>query len=162
MDDVEYGSRVLYIVVLSRNLAISKLNGDEFLSACVSWSDRRMRIAVTPAWWQIVAIILWKNGVYHCDVNPSNLMAYRTPDGRLVGVYHHLEIVPEAIMSHEPAGAPPFMALDLLTQDVIEGQIKLLYQHATESFVWALIWVCTCYEGGMLNSSARPHRSIPG
>jgi hypothetical protein len=30
----------------------------------------------------------------------------------------------------------------------IEGQVKHLYQHDAESFIWVLTWACICYEDG--------------
>jgi hypothetical protein len=39
-------------------------------------------------------------------------------------------------------------ALQLLMKKAMEGQVKHMYQHDAESFIWVLTWVCICYEGG--------------
>ncbi|KAG1799527.1 uncharacterized protein BJ212DRAFT_1251972, partial [Suillus subaureus] len=42
----------------------------------------------------------------------------------------------------EHTGTVPFMAIELLMKEAIEGQVKHLYQHDAESFIWVLTWVC--------------------
>ncbi|KAG2090519.1 hypothetical protein BD769DRAFT_1524974 [Suillus cothurnatus] len=56
------GSRILYIIVFRKLEPITALSGDEFLLA----------------WWEVVKChrTLWKKGVHHRDVSPSNLMGY--------------------------------------------------------------------------------------
>jgi hypothetical protein len=41
------------------------------------------------------------------------------------------------------------MAIHLLTEKGINGQVKHMYQHDAESFIWVLTWVCICYEDGV-------------
>jgi serine/threonine protein kinase len=136
-DDAEKGRRVFYIIVFRELRPITKLNGDDFLSA----------------WWQIIVChyALWENGVHHRDISPSNLMVYRTSDGRWIGVLNDFDLssTRDTPSGQERTGTVPFMALELLTEEAIEGQVKHLYQHDAESFIWVLTWVCLCYEDGV-------------
>ncbi|KAG1774509.1 hypothetical protein EV702DRAFT_1280603 [Suillus placidus] len=137
IDDAEPGRRVFYIIVFRQLEPITKLNGDDFLSA----------------WWQIVVChyALWENGVHHRDVSPSNLMVYKTSDGRWIGVLNDFDLssTRDTPSGQERTGTVPFMALNLLTRAAMEGQVKHLYQHDAESFIWVLTWVCVCYEDGV-------------
>jgi hypothetical protein len=56
----------------------------------------------------------------------------------------------------ERTGTIPFMALDLLSTEAVEGKIEHLYQHDAESFIWVLIWVSIQYEDGKLSSHRSP------
>jgi serine/threonine protein kinase len=93
---------------------------------------------------------LWENGVHHRDISPSNLMVYKTSDGRWIGVLNDFDLssTRDTPSGQERTGTVPFMALHLLTKKGIEGQVKHMYQHDAESFIWVLTWVCICYEGG--------------
>ncbi|KAG2135350.1 uncharacterized protein EDB93DRAFT_1170796 [Suillus bovinus] len=137
IDDAETGRRVFYIIVFRELRPITKLSGEDFLSA----------------WWQIVIChyALWDNGVHHRDVSPSNLMVYKTSDGRWIGVLNDFDLssTGDTPSGQERTGTVPFMALDLLTKEAIKGQVKHLYQHDAESFIWVLTWVCICYEDGV-------------
>ncbi|KAG1741282.1 hypothetical protein EDB19DRAFT_2024649 [Suillus lakei] len=140
-DGAESGKRVLYINVSRKLLPMMKLSGKEFLSA----------------WWQSVLChqALWKEGVHHCQVSPSNLMVYQTSsDGRWIGVLNDFDL------SSTPSGQErtwtvPFMANELLTKEAIEGEVKHLYQHDAESFIWVLTWVSLRYQNGELLSKGR-------
>jgi hypothetical protein len=48
------------------------------------------------------------------------------------------------------------MALDLLSQQGQRGEVKHLYRHDLESFMWVLAWVCLRYKDGKLLTSGRP------
>jgi serine/threonine protein kinase len=95
--------------------------------------------------------VLWKNGVHHRDISPSNLMVYKTSDGRWIGVLNDFDLssTQDTPLGQERTGTVPFMALDLLTKEAIEGQVKHTYQHDAEAFIWVLTWVCICYEDGL-------------
>ncbi|KAG2064585.1 hypothetical protein BDR04DRAFT_242129 [Suillus decipiens] len=110
--DAELGERVPYITVSRKLHPITKLSGMKFLSA----------------WWHIVVChySLWGQNFHHRDVNPSNLMVYKSSD-------------------------LPFVAIELLTK----GKIKHLYRHDAESFIWVLTWVCLRYREGTLLNKAR-------
>ncbi|KAG1755259.1 uncharacterized protein EDB91DRAFT_1001161, partial [Suillus paluster] len=92
--------------------------------------------------------VLWKDGVRHRDVSPSNLRVYRLV-GRVIGIFNDYDLSltqEDSPSSLERAGAIPFMALELLTKKAIEGHVEHLYQHDAESFIWVLTWVCLRYE----------------
>ena len=50
----------------------------------------------------------------------------------------------------ERTGTVPFMALELLIAEAIQGDIEYLYQHDAESFIWVLTWVSLRCDGGKL------------
>ena len=49
---------------------------------------------------------------------------------------------------NERTGTIPFMAIDLLEKEAIQGKVQHLYQHDAESLIWVLAWVCLRYEDG--------------
>jgi len=49
------------------------------------------------------------------------------------------------------------MAIDLLTKEGQRGEVKHLYRHDLESFIWVLIWVPLRYKDGQL----LPRKSRP-
>ncbi|KIK31666.1 hypothetical protein CY34DRAFT_102938, partial [Suillus luteus UH-Slu-Lm8-n1] len=101
---------------------------------------------------------LWENQVHHRDVSPSNLMVYKTSDGRYIGVLNDFDLssTQETPSGQERTGTVPFMAIELLTKNAIEGKVQHLYQHDAESFLWVFAWVCLRYEGGRLLRKGRP------
>ncbi|KAG1730207.1 hypothetical protein EDB19DRAFT_2011946 [Suillus lakei] len=138
------GNRVMYILVFRKLIPITTLSGKEFLAA----------------WWQIVKChhALWKGGVFHRDVSPSNLMGYRLR-GQFIGVLNDYDLSSfqrDSPSSPERTGTVPFMAVDLLTLEAIQGKVEHVYAHDAESFIWVLTWVCLRYEGGNLLSQNRP------
>ncbi|KAG2117742.1 hypothetical protein DEU56DRAFT_747923 [Suillus clintonianus] len=139
MPGIEQGSCILYIYTVSKKpFPITMLSGDEFLSA----------------WWQVVLChyTLWKHGIYHRDVSPNNLMVYRL-NGKWVAVLndHDLSSISRDRPSdNERAGTVPFIAIELLRPNFLAGQVKHLYHHDAESFVWVLVWVCLRYKDGEL------------
>ncbi|KAG1772956.1 hypothetical protein EV702DRAFT_1281245 [Suillus placidus] len=138
------GSRALYIIVFRKLIPITTLSGKEFLAA----------------WWQIVKChrALWKEGVHHRDVSPSNLMGYLSC-GQFIGVLNDYDLSSfqrDSPSSLERTGTVPFMAVDLLTLEAIAGKVEHVYAHDAESFIWVLTWVCLRYEGGNLLSKNRP------
>ncbi|KAG2339602.1 hypothetical protein BDR05DRAFT_967788 [Suillus weaverae] len=144
LKDAERGRRVLYIIVFRKLDPITDLSEDEFLSA----------------WWQIILChyALWERQVHHRDVSPSNLMVYKTSDGRYIGVLNDFDLssTRDSPSGQERTGTVPFMALDLLTKEGIEGKVKHLYQHDAESFIWVLTWICLRYREGQLLRQGRP------
>ncbi|KAG1901817.1 uncharacterized protein F5891DRAFT_1277565 [Suillus fuscotomentosus] len=140
----EQGSRVLYIIVFRKLIPITTLSGEEFIAA----------------WWQVVKChrALWKRGVLHRDVSPSNLMVYRLR-GQFIGVLNDYDLSSfkrDGPRGLERTGTLPFMAADLLTPDAMAGKVEHVYAHDAESLIWVLTWVCLRYEGGNLLSKNRP------
>ncbi|KAG2142356.1 hypothetical protein DEU56DRAFT_259973 [Suillus clintonianus] len=133
---IEQGSRIY--TVSKKPFPITMLSGDEFLSA----------------WWQAVLChyALWKNDVHHRDVSPNNLMVYKL-NGKWIGVLNDYDLsstLHEGPTGNERTGTVPFMALDLLEKDAIDGNVSHLYRHDAESFIWVLVWICLRYSGGKL------------
>ncbi|KAG1807196.1 hypothetical protein EV424DRAFT_248780 [Suillus variegatus] len=135
------GSRVLYILVFCKLKPITELKGTEFFDA----------------WRQCIMChyALWQAGVYHRDVSPGNMMWYRNGTV-LMGVLNDYDLSSLATalgpQGNERTGTIPFMALDLLSKKGQRGEVKHLYRHDLESFVWVLVWVSLRYKDGRLLS----------
>ncbi|KAG1888135.1 hypothetical protein F4604DRAFT_1080581 [Suillus subluteus] len=121
------GSRVLYILVFRKLHPITRLHGKELFDV----------------WYQCILchLTLWKNGVYHRDVSPGNLMWY-WKDGKRIGVLNDYDLSSladdQGPRGNERTGTVPFMALDLLSAKAQRGEVKHLYRHDLESFMWVL------------------------
>ncbi|KAG1903595.1 uncharacterized protein F5891DRAFT_1210137 [Suillus fuscotomentosus] len=140
------GSRVLYILVFRKLLPITKLQGKELFDV----------------WRQCISchLTLWKEGVYHRDVSPGNLMWY-WKDKKRIGVLNDYDISSlandQGPRGNERTGTVPFMARELLTEDGQRGKVKHLYRHDVESFMWVFTWICLRYrEGVLLSRRLRP------
>ncbi|KAG1775864.1 hypothetical protein EV702DRAFT_1198772 [Suillus placidus] len=137
--DPATGSRVLYILIFRKLEPITKLHGKELFDV----------------WYQCILchITLWKEGVYHRDVSPGNLMWYRR-NGKLIGVLIDYDLSSLANIvgpqGNERTGTVPFMALDLLTAQAQRGEVKHLYRHDLESFMWVFAWIFLRYRQGVL------------
>ncbi|KAG1815430.1 hypothetical protein EV424DRAFT_1412042 [Suillus variegatus] len=144
MDDSVGCKRILNIHVSWKFQPVTKLSGKEF----------------KRVWWMMIIYhrILWITGVRQYDVNPSNLMVYRTQSGLVMGAINDCDLSsPEnGSGGHERIGMIPFMAMDLLTKKTIEDKAEPLYPHIAESFIWVLILVCLQYEDGKLLNKDRP------
>jgi serine/threonine protein kinase len=140
------GSRVLYILVFPKLQPITKLY------------DK----GLFDVWRQCILchLTLWKEGVYHRDVSPGNLMWY-WKDGKRMGVLNDYDLSSlandQGPRGNERTGTVPFMALDLLTVKGQRGEVKHLYRHDLESFIWCFTWICLRYkEGVLLPAESRP------
>lgn len=51
---------------------------------------------------------------------------------------------------NERTGMVLFMALDLLTAKARRGEVKYLYCHDLESFIWVFVWISLRYKKGVL------------
>ncbi|KAG1741262.1 hypothetical protein EDB19DRAFT_1580205, partial [Suillus lakei] len=89
-------------------------------------------------------------GVRHRDVSPSKLMVYQTSDSRYIGVLNDFDFssTRDSPSGQERTGTAPFMVLHLLTEEAIQGEMRHVYQHDAESFIWVLAWACLHYEDG--------------
>ncbi|KAG2065053.1 hypothetical protein BDR04DRAFT_1109108 [Suillus decipiens] len=82
-------------------------------------------------------------------------------DGKRMGVLNDYDlsslIDDRGPRGNERTGTVPFMALDLLTAEAQRGEVKHLYRHDLESFMWVFIWICFRYrEGVLLPEELRP------
>ncbi|KAG2035198.1 hypothetical protein BDR03DRAFT_1012715 [Suillus americanus] len=133
------GSRVLYILVFPKLQPITELY------------DK----AIFDVWRQCILchLTLWKEGVYHRDVRPGNLMWY-WKDGKRMGVLNDYDLSSLASdqgpRGNERMGTVPFMAIDLLLVKGQRGEVKHLYHHDLESFIWCFAWICLHYKQGVL------------
>ncbi|KAG2137854.1 uncharacterized protein EDB93DRAFT_1090936 [Suillus bovinus] len=133
------GSRVLYILVFRKLHPITKLHGKDLFDV----------------WYQCIQchVTLWKEGVFYRDVSPGNLMWYRSL-GRLIGVLNDYDLSSLADdqdpRGNERTGTIPFTALELLSAQGQRGEVKHLYRHDIESFMWCLAWISLRYENGAL------------
>ncbi|KAG2072831.1 hypothetical protein BDR04DRAFT_1096036 [Suillus decipiens] len=137
--DPTKGSRVLYILVFRKLELITELHGKELFDV----------------WYQCILchLTLWKAGVYHRDVSPGNLMWY-WKDGKRIGVLNDYDLSSLAgapgPRGNERTGTVPFMALELLTEKGQRGEVKHLYRHDLESFMWCFAWISLRYKEGVL------------
>ncbi|KIK45224.1 hypothetical protein CY34DRAFT_10517 [Suillus luteus UH-Slu-Lm8-n1] len=124
--------------------------------------SRVLYIPLLDVWRQCIFchITLWKKGVHHRDVSPANLMWYEK-DGKLIGVLYDYDLsslVDEpGSQGNECTGTVPFMARDLLTEEGQRGEVKHMYRHVLESFIWCFAWISLRYKEGVL----RPRGSRP-
>jgi len=67
-------------------------------------------------------------------------------DRRKVGVLNDFDLARFADQAgasgHDNTGTLPFMALDLLSEEGLRGEIPRRYRHEAESFAWSLICLC--------------------
>ncbi|KAG1883292.1 hypothetical protein F4604DRAFT_1920496 [Suillus subluteus] len=133
------GSRVLYILVFPKLHPITELDQRELFDV----------------WRQCILchLTLWKEGVYHRDVSPGNLMWY-WKDGKRIGVLNDYDLSSLANVQgpqgNERTGTVPFMARELLTEEGQRGKVKHLYRHDLESFIWVFAWIRLRYRAGVL------------
>jgi len=85
-------------------------------------------------------------------------MYYRNSKGEVIGVLNDYDLssMKDVPTGRERTGTVPFMALDLLEDEAIEGKVEHLYQHGAESFIWVLTWVSLQYEDGKFRSKGGP------
>lgn len=100
----------------------------------------------------LVHRILWEDGIYRCDINPSNLVFYRTSRGRVIGVlndYDLSSIQDDCPRGNDHTGTVPLLSIGLFTLlSTVEGSVEHVYRHDVESLVWVSVRVCFRYEDG--------------
>ena len=152
------GGRVPYILVFRKLRPITELHGEEFFKAWRQCILCMLFVEFTRLSVEIMRVSghldLWNGGVLHRDVSPGNMMYYRTKNGTLMGVLNDYDLSSLAAAAgpqgNERTGTVPFMALDLLTPAGQRGEVKHLYRHDLESFIWVLVWVSLRYRDGVL------------
>ena len=86
---------------------------------------------------------MWKKGIQHGDISLGNLM---WDDERKVGILNDFDLAKfadqEGASGQDNTGTLPFMALDLLTEKGLRGEVPRRYRHEAESFAWSLICLC--------------------
>ncbi|KAF9043064.1 hypothetical protein BJ165DRAFT_219511 [Panaeolus papilionaceus] len=85
---------------------------------------------------------LWLKGVYHCDVSAGNLMWHPRCKAGVLNDFDLSKFDLEAPPGRDNTGTLPFMALDLLTTEGLQGKIKRLYRHDAEAFAWSFAYIC--------------------
>jgi hypothetical protein len=74
--------------------------------------------------------------------------------GKLIGVLNDYDLSSLANVlgpqGNERTGTVPFMALELLTAKAQRGEVKHLYRHDLESFMWVFAWIFLRYRRGVL------------
>ncbi|KAH0829145.1 hypothetical protein J3R83DRAFT_2639 [Lanmaoa asiatica] len=132
------GARVLCMIIFRKLRPITELCGDQFLNA----------------WWATVKChrALWKGGVYHRDVSPSNLMYRMDKQKQIVAVLNDFDLASTKAIAigTQRTGTVPFMAVELLDEIALQGDVAHLYGHDAESFIWTLIWITLRYTNGKL------------
>jgi len=86
---------------------------------------------------------LWKKGIHHGDVSLGNLM---WDDRRKVGILNDFDLArfadQDGASGKDNTGTLPYMALDLLSEKGLRGEIPRRYRHEAESFAWSMICLC--------------------
>ncbi|KAF9644598.1 hypothetical protein BDM02DRAFT_3102628 [Thelephora ganbajun] len=140
------GSRCLRIIVFRRLRPIKELKEKEMLTAYLQCF--------------FCHFCLWKKGIRHGDTNLGNLM---WDDRRKVGVLNDFDLARLADQTgasgQDNTETLPFMALDLLSEEGLRGEIPRRYRHEAESFAWVLICLCLATVEGRdgKNCNMHPH-----
>ncbi|KAL1738644.1 hypothetical protein HDZ31DRAFT_69779 [Schizophyllum fasciatum] len=77
----------------------------------------------------------------------------RIHNGVVLGVVSDWDLAidvskPQTHTGFEVTGTVPFMAIDLLSEEALSGQVKHLYRHDLEAMFYILVWVLCCYKDG--------------
>ncbi|KAJ8454491.1 hypothetical protein ONZ51_g12993 [Trametes cubensis] len=100
----------------------------------------------------------WRNSVQHRAISLDNLMC-SSEDGDLfcavlndwdLGIDHAKDPNLTHTGFEVTVRTVPFMAIDLLTQEALDGKVAILYRHDLEALIWVLIWAVCCYDDGKM------------
>ena len=89
---------------------------------------------------------LWEERIEQGDISIGNLMCDPVTKR---GVLNDFDLARLSAPNRKPSttdntGTLPFLALDLLNERALKGQVPRLYRHEAESFTWCLIYICIC------------------
>ena len=85
---------------------------------------------------------LWTKGIQHGNISPENLMWDNVRKVGILGGFDLARFVDQTSASGQDSTRKlPFMALDLLSEEGLRGEISLRYRHEAESFTWSLIYL---------------------
>ncbi|KAG1730177.1 hypothetical protein EDB19DRAFT_1913000 [Suillus lakei] len=144
VEQAKQGSRVLYILVFRKLIPLS----DAFRQGVPCCMVANCK-AIAPSGREACFTGMLALAISWDTVYAVNSLAFSTTT-----TYRRFnEIVPSSL---ERTGTVPFMAVDLLTLEAIQGKVEHVYAHDAESFIWVLTWVCLRYEDGNLLSQNRP------
>ncbi|KAF5326292.1 hypothetical protein D9611_000677 [Ephemerocybe angulata] len=95
--------------------------------------------------------ILWSIGVEHGDISEGNLMFDdKNKEPKLCDFDLAHVRGRDHPSGYSNTGTWAFMAMELLTQDAMDGLVPRLYRHDFESFIAVLVWVVFRYRDGKL------------
>jgi Fungal protein kinase len=103
---------------------------------------------------------LWTRGVYHRDISDGNLMYKRDKDtGDVIGVLGDFDL--SSLQGNyrsntERTGTVPFMALNLLSDKALAGNVEHDYCHEAEAYFWVGVYDTACYHNGHTVDGAVP------
>lgn len=90
---------------------------------------------------------LWVRGIFHSDISLANIL-YDKETGK--GVLSDFDLARLKELSgptgYENTGTLPFMALELLTNEGVQGRVPRRYRHDAEGFAWVLAYLCLAFE----------------
>ncbi|KDQ50863.1 hypothetical protein JAAARDRAFT_164275 [Jaapia argillacea MUCL 33604] len=125
------GSGVLHVMSFEKLKPIQEFASEEFMKAWIQCYRSHFR--------------LWLNGIEHGGISVSNLMVHPST-GR--GVVNDFDLAVlrkkngrRTTIGNEHIGKVPFMAIDLFCQEYHAGEIRRLFHHDCESFIWVMPWV---------------------
>jgi len=141
------GSRSLRVIVFGLLRPIKELKEKDMLTAylqCFFCTYRGRTAPNTPLTdYDTGHYCLWKKGIQHGDISLGNMM---WDDRRKVGILNDFDLSKFADQKgpsgQDNTGTLPFMALDLLSEEGLRGEIPRRYRHEAESFAWSLICLC--------------------
>jgi len=89
--------------------------------------------------------LLWVMGIAHGDISFNNLMFDPKTKHAILNDFDLASTMDPGIkfppkIGHRRTGTLIFMALDLLKDKGIDGEVARSYHHELESFVWVLLW----------------------
>ncbi|KAJ8474538.1 hypothetical protein ONZ51_g7141 [Trametes cubensis] len=100
----------------------------------------------------------WRNGVQHRAISLDNLICSSEDQDPVCAVLNDWDLgidhAKDPNLTHTgfevTVRTVPFMAIDLLTQEALDGEVAVLYRHDLEALIWVLIWAVCCYDNGKM------------